>query len=159
MEGPPIAGLHGIKAMLSRLIEVKRTLQPSFAPANAQENPLSPLEILAAKIDELGVLEQNFNTLKQEIIKDMQMLKLQRHFGKTYNVILEEKEHLNFADEKAVIDLLKKEKLLNKTLVPTLETIADLFKNPKISDQQKRALATLATKIKTCNLKILKDIE
>ena len=133
--------------------------EQSFTPANARENSLSPLEILAAKIDELGVLEQNFNTLKQEIIKDMQMLKLQRHFGKTYNVILEEKEHLNFADEKAVIDLLKKEKLLNKTLVPTLETIADLFKNPQVTDEQKRALAALATKIKTCNLKILKDIE
>ena len=120
---------------------------------------LSPLELLAGKIDRLGALEQDFINLKKEVIKEMQTLKLQRHFGKNYNVILEEKEQLDFADEKAVIDLLKKEKLLNKTLVPTLETIEDLFKNGQASDEQKRALGALASKIKTCNLKILKDIK
>ena len=88
----------------------------------------------------------------------MQTLKLQRHFGKEYNVVLDEQEHLSFADEQAVIDLLRKEKLLNKTLVPTIETIEDLFKNEQVTLEQKKALGALAKKIKTCDLKILKDI-
>ncbi len=127
-----------------------------IAPA---ESSLSPLEVLAKKIDELGSLQTDLTKLKQEVIKDMQALKLQRHFGKEYNVVLEEKEHLNFADEKAVIDFLRKEKLLNKTLVPTLETIEDLFKNEQVTLEQKQALGALAKKVKTCDLKILKDIE
>ena len=130
-----------------------------FEQITSEDKSLSPLEALAKKIDELGTLQTNLSKLKQEVIKEMQVLKLQRHFGKEYNVILDEQEHLNFTDEKAVIDLLKKEHLLNKTLVPTLETIEDLFKDSKISEEQKRALAALATKNKTCDLKILKDIE
>jgi len=55
--------------------------------------------------------------------------------------------------------LLKKENLLGKTLVPTLETIEDLFKNEQVSLEQKQALGALAKKVKTCDLKILKDIE
>lgn len=123
------------------------------------ESSLSPLEVLSEKIDKLGAMQDDLNKLKTEVIKEMQALKLQRHFGKEYNVILEEKEHLNFADEKAVIDLLKKEKLLNKTLVPTLETIEDLFKNEQVTTEQKQALGALAKKVKTCDLKILKDIQ
>ena len=130
-----------------------------FAQITAEDKSLSPLEALSAKIDKLGILKEDFDKLKQEVIKEMQTLKVQRHFGKEYNVILDEQEHLNFSDEKAVIDLLKKEKLLNKTLVPTLETIEDLFKNEQVTLEQKKALCALAKKIKTCDLKILKDIE
>ena len=130
-----------------------------FTQITAEEKSLSPLEVLAKKIDELGALQTDLIKLKQEVIKEMQILKLQRHFGKEYNVILDEKEHLNFADEKAVIDFLRKEKLLNKTLVPTLETIEDLFKNEQVTMEQKQALGALAKKVKTCDLKILKDIE
>lgn len=126
---------------------------------NQEDASLSPLDKLASKIDKLGSLQENFNKLKQDVIKEMQNLKVQRHFGKEYNVILEEREHLNFADEQAVIDLLKKENLLNKTLVPTLETIEDLFKDSKVKEEQKRALYALAKKNKTSNLRILKDIE
>ncbi len=130
-----------------------------FTQITAEEKSLSPLEVLSEKIDKLGAMQDDLNKLKTEVIKEMQALKLQRHFGKEYNVILEEKEHLNFADEKAVIDLLKKEKLLNKTLVPTLETIEDLFKNEQVTTEQKQALGALAKKVKTCDLKILKDIQ
>jgi Protein of unknown function (DUF2800). len=129
-----------------------------FAQVNAEEKSLSPLEALAKKIDELGTLQTDLTKLKQEVIKEMQTLKLQRHFGKEYNVVLDEQEHLSFADEQAVIDLLRKEKLLNKTLVPTIETIEDLFKNEQVTLEQKKALGALAKKIKTCDLKILKDI-
>lgn len=127
--------------------------------AEADQKSLSPLEVLAEKIDKLGAMQDDLNKLKAEIIKEMALLKLQRHFGKEYNVVLEEKEHLNFADEKAVVDFLRKEKLLNKTLVPTLETIEDLFKNEQVTLEQKQALGALAKKVKTCDLKILKDIE
>ena len=127
--------------------------------AEAEQKSLSPLEVLAEKIDKLGTMQEDLTKLKAEVIKQMQALKLQRHFGKEYNVILDEKEHLNFADEKAVIALLKKENLLGKTLVPTLETIEDLFKNEQVSLEQKQALGALAKKVKTCDLKILKDIE
>lgn len=129
-----------------------------FAQTTSEEKALSPLEVLAEKIDKLGALQDDLTKLKQEVIKEMELLKLQRHFGKEYNVILEEKDHLTFSDEKAVIDLLKKEKLLNKTLVPTIETIEDLFKNEQVTLEQKKALGALAKKIKTCDLKILKDI-
>ncbi len=130
-----------------------------FKEITPAESSLSPLEALAKKIDELGALQTDLTKLKQEVIKEMQNLKLQRHFGKEYNAILDEQEHLSFADEQAVIDLLRKEKLLNKTLVPTLETIEDLFKNEQVTLEQKKALGALAKKIKTCDLKILKDIE
>lgn len=130
-----------------------------FSSEKEEKQSLSPLDKLAAKIDKLGALQDDADKLKTEIIKEMQSLKLQRHFGKTYNVVLEEKEHLSFADEKAVIALLKKENLLSKTLVPTLETIEDLFKNEQVSLEQKQALGALAKKIKTCDLKVLKDIE
>lgn len=129
-----------------------------FETLSAEEKSLSPLEVLAGKIDKLGAMQDDLNKLKTEIIKQMQALKLQRHFGKEYNVILDEKEHLDFTDEKAVIALLKKENLLGKTLVPTLETIEDLFKNEQVSLEQKQALGELAKKVKTCDLKILKDI-
>lgn len=130
-----------------------------FAQTTSEEKALSPLEVLAEKIDKLGALQDDLTKLKQEVIKEMELLKLQRHFGKEYNVLLEEKDHLTFSDEKAVIDLLKKEKLLNKTLVPTLETIEDLFKNEQVTLEQKQALGALAKKVKTCDLKILKDVE
>ncbi len=130
----------------------------AFESLSVEEKSLSPLEVLARKIDKLGTVQDDLNKLKTEVIKQMQALKLQRHFGKEYNVVLEEKEHLNFADEKAVIALLKKENLLGKTLVPTLETIEDLFKNEQVSLEQKQALGALAKKVKTCDLKILKDI-
>ena len=135
------------------------SFEQSSACQNQEDASLSPLDKLAVKIDKLGSLQEDFNKLKQEVIKEMQNLKVQRHFGKEYNVILEEREHINFADEQAVIDLLKKENLLNKTLVPTLETIEDLFKDSQVKEEQKRALYALAKKNKISNLKILKDIE
>ena len=130
-----------------------------FDSAGVPQEALSPLDALASKIDKLGTMQEDLTKLKSEVIKQMQSLKLQRHFGKEYNVILDEKEHLTFADEKAVIALLKKENLLNKTLVPTLETIEDLFKNENVSLEQKQALGALAKKVRTGDLKILKDVE
>ena len=59
-----------------------------FETLSDEDKSLSPLEILAGKIDKLGAMQDDLNKLKTEIIKQMQALKLQRHFAKKYQFLL-----------------------------------------------------------------------
>lgn len=117
---------------------------PAAQPApKPQPDPL-PQDVLSAKIDRYGALQEELEKLRQEIIDLMSQQKFARHFGTHYKAEVSQKNVVTFADREAVLALLRKSGLLAKTLVPTQSTIAALLTDPSVPKDVQQQLLALA---------------
>ncbi|WP_424244658.1 hypothetical protein Dip510_001917 [Elusimicrobium posterum] len=119
-----------------------------------EAEPVIKEDILADKIDRLGKIQQEEKDLKQEITTLMTQNNYNQHFGKSFKASLETVESLDFADKQAVVDLLKNNGLLKKTLVPTLSSVTAVLKDPATPQEVKQEANKLVSKNKTQVLKI-----
>ncbi len=127
--------------------------QQAFPPASLGNSPKSEpeslpkntQELLAEKIDRLGEVMQEEETLRQEIIDLMHQHNFTRHFGAHYRAELTAVQKHQWTDKQRVVDFLREKKLLTKTLVPTQSTIEALFTNPDVSAELKKELAALGS--------------
>ncbi len=134
------------------LLKGAPTQQP-FPPASAvipssheaQSLPKSAQDILAEKIDRLGQITQEAETLRREIIDLMRQHNFTRHFGTQYRAELTTRQKQVWIDKPRVVDFLREKHLLAKTLVPTQRTIEALLTASNVPDADKQALAALAT--------------
>ncbi len=108
---------------------------------------------LSNKIEEYATTLQNAKILKEEIISLMKMKNLQSFDGKHFTATLGKKEMLAFEDKEKVMQFLKEENLLSKTLVPTQSTIENLLNDEEVSKEQKEKLSSFAKKLE--NIKII----
>lgn len=101
-------------------------------------------QILSEKIDRLGSLQQETESLRREVIAEMEKLGFKRHFGAKFQAEMITHIVTRFTDKQKTLELLRTLKLLNKTLVPTQSTIEALLKDtavPSAAKEQLRALA------------------
>lgn len=125
---------------------------PVPAPKEEEKKELSPMELLAQKIDALGAAQEEAAKLKAEIIKIMQDNNFVTHFGSKYSATMQNIEVLDFADRQKTVDVLRELNLLPKVLVPTLSSIKNLLEKGNLTAAQKQKLEALSTKTKQVEL-------
>ncbi len=130
--------------------------KPVAQPAAAA--PKSEPEMLAEKIDRLGEITQEQQTLEQEILALLQKNKFERHFGKQYKAELVADDKITLTDPAKVVALLQKLNLLNKTLAPTKTTVARLLTDDSVSAQDKAQLQKLVQVLKAWRVRIEKSL-
>lgn len=124
------------------------------AEANSNVNKeITAEDNLSNKIEEYAMTLQNAKILKEEIISLMKMKNLESFNSKHFTAKLGKKEMLEFEDKEKVMQFLKDEDLLSKTLVPTQSTIENLLNDDSVSKEQKEKLASFAKKLE--NIKII----
>lgn len=127
----------------------KRAVSPKELPPLAQD-------VLGEKIDRYGALTDEAATLEQEIMDLMQKNNFSRHFGKTYHAQLSENEKIQFTEPEKIVELLRKEGLLQKVLVPTKSTLLDLLNDSSVSNEIKQQIKSFIRRNTTPLLKIEK---
>lgn len=120
--------------------------------------PKSEPELLSEKIDRLGEITQEQQTLEQEILALLQKNKFERHFGKQYKAELVSDDKITLTDPAKVVALLQKLNLLTKTLAPTKTTIARLLTDDSVSPQDKAQLQKLVQVIKAWRVRVEKSL-
>lgn len=120
--------------------------------------PKSEPELLAEKIDRLGEITQEQQTLEQEILALLQKNKFERHFGKQYKAELVSDDKITLTDPAKVVALLQKLNLLTKTLAPTKTTIARLLTDDSVSPQDKAQLQKLVQVVKAWRVRVEKSL-
>lgn len=123
--------------------------QQAFPPAPMKETDAVPAqsaqEVLAEKIDRLGALQTEQKNLRNEIVELMREQGFTRHFGTQYKAELARADKRVWTDKPRVIDFLRSNNLLAKTLVPTQRSIEALLKDPSVPQALKKELAALGS--------------
>lgn len=139
--------------------------QQAFAPAMAyrpaknesvpsQNEMKTSAEVLTEKIDRYGQLVKEQEKLRAEIIGLLKENNYTQYFGMQYKAILSHTQKTVFKEHDKVVELLKKYKLLEKTLVPTQTTILALLDDPNVSPDVKEKLRALGTVQTSDNLTV-----
>ncbi|XTP68638.1 RecB family exonuclease [Parelusimicrobium proximum] len=135
-----------------------------FTGFNAVQSPapkavqklLSPEEMLSSQIDEYGEMIDKAKKLKKDIITSMRSMGFNKHFGSKFQASLQESTQLEFADKEAVVEELKKDGLLQKTLVPTMSTVCGLLTDSSVSAETKDKLKSMSKEVKKTDITITK---
>ncbi len=135
-----------------------RNLAASKPGSQPAALPKSEPELLAEKIDRLGEITQEQQTLEQEILALLQKNKFERHFGKQYKAELVSDDKITLTDPAKVVALLQKLNLLNKTLAPTKTTVARLLTDDSVSPQDKAQLQKLVQVVKAWRVRVEKSL-
>lgn len=129
---------------------------PKPAAKPAQE-PASELDQLSEKIDRLGALKDEQQTLEKEITALMQKNNFKRHFGKQFSAELVNGEQIQITDADKLAALLKKLGLMDKALALTKTTVARLLTDETVSPEAKKQLQAFIKKMSQVQLKIEKS--
>jgi len=121
-----------------------------------QELPPLAQDVLSEKIDRCGDLKAQAENLQQEILSLMKQNNFSRHFGSSYQAGIEQEEKIQFTEPEKIVELLRKENLLQKVLVPTVSTVADLLNDPSVSEEVKQQIKNRIKRETSDVLKITK---
>ena len=117
----------------------------SASPANRLSTaiPQTDSERIAAKIDRLGLLIQEEQKLREEILHEMKDLNFKRHFGEKFRAQLITQKQTKISHPEKMVALLRQLGLLGKTLTPTKSKIVDLLQDISVPEDIRKQLHTL----------------
>jgi RecB family exonuclease len=120
-------------------------------------------DILGSKTDrylkmlsDLGKMESELNSLKNEIIMLMKEKKLTRNFTKKCEMSLVKSSQTRITDKQKLVDLLKNLNLLGKVLVPTKSGVEKLLTDDTIPAETKKKINKFFETVEHLELKCSK---